>query len=164
MDLEKIVAQAKKGEREAQSALYQQYFQKIYSLALGITENPEDTMDICQETFLSAFQQLSSLRESAAFPHWLCQIAANQCRRLVKNKGRFLSPEQKEDEPDFFSSLPDDDPKTLPSPGWTPWDKIPIYRKWTPPGGTPRTLPTFLLCRIFPISATCTAPLGTMWI
>ena len=38
MDLEKIVAQAKKGEREAQSALYQQYFQKIYSLALGITD------------------------------------------------------------------------------------------------------------------------------
>ena len=114
MDLEKIVAQAKKGEREAQSALYQQYFQKIHSLALGITKNPEDAMDICQETFLSAFQQLSSLRESAAFPHWLCQIAANQCRRLVKNKGRFLSPEQKEDEPDFFSSLPDDDPETLP--------------------------------------------------
>ena len=114
MDLEKIVAQAKAGEREAQSTLYQQYFQKIYSLALGITKNPEDAMDICQETFLSAFQHLSSLRESAAFPHWLCQIAANQCRRLVKNKGRFLSPEQKEDEPDFFSSLPDDDPETLP--------------------------------------------------
>ena len=114
MDLEKIVAQAKAGELEAQSALYQQYFQKIYSLALGITKNPEDAMDICQETFLSAFQHLSSLRESAAFPHWLCQIAANQCRRLVKNKGRFLSPEQKEDEPDFFSSLPDDDPEALP--------------------------------------------------
>ena len=29
MDLEKIVAQAKVGEREAQSTLYQQYFQKI---------------------------------------------------------------------------------------------------------------------------------------
>ena len=114
MNLEKIVAQAKKGERGAQSALYQQYFQKIHSPALGITKNPEDAMDICQETFLSAFQRLSSLRESAAFPHWLCQIAANQCRRLVKNKGRFLSPEQKEDEPDFFSSLPDDDPETLP--------------------------------------------------
>ncbi len=66
-----------------------------------------------RKPFLSAFQHLSSLRESAAFPHWLCQIAANQCRRLVKSKGRFLSPKQKEDEPDFFSSL-SDDPETLP--------------------------------------------------
>lgn len=120
MDPEKIVAQAKKGEREAQSALYQQYFQKIYSLALGITKNPEDAMDICQETFLSAFQQLSSLRESAAFPHWLCQIAANQCRRLVKNKGRFLSPEQKEDEPDFFLPCPTTTRKPCPNKCWTP--------------------------------------------
>ncbi len=119
MDLEKTVAQAKAGQREAQSALYQQYFQKIYSLALGITKNPEDAMDICQETFLSAFQHLSSLRESAAFPHWLCQIAANQCRRLVKNKGRFLSPSKRKTSPISFLPCPMMTRKPCPSKCWT---------------------------------------------
>lgn len=68
MDLEKTVAQAKEGEREAQSVLYQQYFQKIYSLALGITKNPEDAMDICQETFYRPFSICPPCGKVQLFP------------------------------------------------------------------------------------------------
>lgn len=51
--------------------------------------NREDAEDILQETFLSAFKNLSRFREKSKFSTWLFRIATNFClmlRRKVKKE------------------------------------------------------------------------------
>lgn len=115
MDLTEVVRRAQSGDQEAMGKLYQLTSQRVYALALRLTGNPELAMDAVQDSYLSAMQNLDKLREPKAIFQWLFQIVANRCRKLQKKEGRYLSPQQdEEDDRDFFDMIPDPDEKLLP--------------------------------------------------
>lgn len=115
MDLMEIVQRAQTGDQEAMGELYQQTNQRVYALALRLTGNPELAMDAVQDSYVAAMQNLDKLREPKAIFQWLFQIVANRCRKLQKKEGRYLSPQQdEEDGRDFFDTIPDPDEKLLP--------------------------------------------------
>lgn len=80
MEQIELVRRAQKGDAEAQSALYEGMYKRVYYLALRLTSSPEDAEDAAQEAFISAFKALGRLRDPNAFEGWLFQIAANKCR------------------------------------------------------------------------------------
>ena len=88
MDLTELVRRAQSGDQEAMGELYRQTSGQIYALALRLTSSPELAMDAVQDTYLSAMQNLDKLREPKAALHWLAQIAANRCRKLLRKEGR----------------------------------------------------------------------------
>ncbi len=51
----------------------------VYSCALGFLGDEMQADDAVQETFLTAWRQIASLREPAAFPGWLRRIVLWQC-------------------------------------------------------------------------------------
>jgi RNA polymerase sigma-70 factor (ECF subfamily) len=53
---------------------------KVYNLAWRLLGNREDAQDIVQETFLSVFKSLRSLRTPENFPAWLYRITLNHCQ------------------------------------------------------------------------------------
>ena len=97
MELTEAVRLAQEGDRQAAEELYRQTCQRVYALALRLTNNPDRAMDAVQETYLSALQHLDNLRSPEAFPSWILQIAANCCHRIHRQEGHYVSVSGKED-------------------------------------------------------------------
>lgn len=109
MELINLVRRAKTGEAEAQGALYEASYKRVYYLALRLMKNPEDAEDATQETFITAFAALANLQNDNAFEGWLFQIAANKCRnKLTRTKQTDELPE------DFAEHTPDPSESFLP--------------------------------------------------
>ena len=108
------VLQAQQGNTDAQGELYRLYWEKLYRLALGMTKNRENALDAVQDSFVSAFQHLDTLRDPAAFSSWIYQITANRCRKQLRQQSRFADPAEDEEKSDFFQRIPDMDESVLP--------------------------------------------------
>lgn len=83
------------GDREAFADIVRQWEGRVYNLALRYLGNREDAQDVAQETFLSAFRSMQSLRDPGSFRTWLYRVALNHCRA----RSRASRPELSLDEP-----------------------------------------------------------------
>ena len=87
-----LVQRAREGDREAFRELVERYQRKIAALALGMLRNREDALDVVQETFTKAYQNLDRFKGDASFYTWLYRIAVNLCidhqRREAKHAAR----------------------------------------------------------------------------
>lgn len=68
-------------------ALYQG---RVYATALRLTANEADARDISQEAFLRAFRALKRFQLGRRFGPWVCTIAANAARDLLRDPVRRL--------------------------------------------------------------------------
>jgi RNA polymerase sigma-70 factor, ECF subfamily len=80
-----------KGDDDAFRIIVRQWEAKIYNLALRFLGNREDAQDTVQETFLSVFRAIKTLRDPQSFPSWLYQIAVNHCRSRWRARSSDLS-------------------------------------------------------------------------
>jgi RNA polymerase sigma-70 factor (ECF subfamily) len=74
-----LVQRARTGDRDAYRELVERYQRKIAALALGMLRSREDALDVVQETFAKAYQNLDRFKGDAAFYTWLYRIAFNLC-------------------------------------------------------------------------------------
>lgn len=82
------------GDREAFSDIVRQWEGRVYNLALRFLGNREDAQDVAQETFLSAFRSLKSLRDPGSFRTWLYRVALNHCRARLRAARPALSSDE----------------------------------------------------------------------
>ena len=71
------VSRARRGDSEAFAAIYNRYASRIFGLSLRMTGSRDSACEVTQETFLRAWQKLSSLEEQAAIGKWLERISIN---------------------------------------------------------------------------------------
>ena len=45
--------------------IYEEYFDRVYYKVLSVVKNNDDAEDICQETFISVYKNLSKFREES---------------------------------------------------------------------------------------------------
>jgi len=75
------------GNRAAYSQLMDEYFEKVYSRMLKMTNQPGDAEDLTMEAFNKAFSKLDQYTPDFAFSTWLYRIAKNNCiDHLRRNK------------------------------------------------------------------------------
>lgn len=87
-----LIAAARKGVEAAFETLVNRYEQRIHRLAWNITQNNEDAEDVCQDSFLKAFQHLVNFRGNSRFYTWLVRITVNQAlMKLRKRRRREIS-------------------------------------------------------------------------
>lgn len=85
-----LVARARKGDLSAYDSLVQRYQERIYATVYHMTSNHEDANDLAQETFIKAFQALSSFKGGSSFYTWIYRIAVNKTINFLKQrKNRF---------------------------------------------------------------------------
>ena len=85
----KIVDRVLKGDTEAFNLLVVQWEKPIYNFILRLIGDREEAMDLCQESFMKAYRELSSLKDRDRFSAWLYRIAHNTCySRLRKDIGK----------------------------------------------------------------------------
>ena len=81
-----LVAQARQNDARAFSELVCRYENKIFRLALHITQNREDAEDVLQETFLKAYEHLDQFQGNSKFYTWIVRIAVNQALMKLRRR------------------------------------------------------------------------------
>ena len=98
MDEEKLIEEAKAGDKKALTELVKKYEQTIYNFAFKICRDPARAENIMQETFLSMIKSLHQFDGKSKLSTWLYRIVTNHCLMEVrKKKNRFVSLENEED-------------------------------------------------------------------
>ena len=72
-----LVQKVLAGEGEAFDLLVRRWEKKLFNLALRLTGNHDEALDIAQESFTRAFEQIRQLKDPDKFPQWLFRIARN---------------------------------------------------------------------------------------
>jgi RNA polymerase sigma-70 factor (ECF subfamily) len=83
-----LVERARSGDRAAFDAIVRSRIDAVYRTSLAILGDADDAADATQETFVSAWGGLSSLRDPERFDAWLSRINVNACRMTLRRRGR----------------------------------------------------------------------------
>jgi RNA polymerase sigma-70 factor, ECF subfamily len=81
-----LVSQARDGDREAMSRLYELYKKKVYSICARMTGDLAEAEDLTHEVFMQAFRKLSSFRGDSLFSTWLYRVAVNTVLMAFRKK------------------------------------------------------------------------------
>ena len=66
--------------------IYEEYFDRVYYKVLSVVKNDDDAEDICQETFISVYTNLSKWREESNIYTWIYRIAINKTYDFFKKR------------------------------------------------------------------------------
>jgi RNA polymerase sigma-70 factor (ECF subfamily) len=82
-----LVRRAQDGQESAFDQIVLRYQERIVGLASRLVRDPDEAMDIAQETFIRAYRQMPRFRGDSALYTWLHRIAANlSINRLRRQK------------------------------------------------------------------------------
>ena len=73
--------------------IYNTYWQKIFRLCMGFTNDHDLAQDMAQETFIIVWKQLPKFRNESNIGTWIYRIATNNCLRQIEKQKRFPSAE-----------------------------------------------------------------------
>lgn len=109
-----LIRETAAGNAEAFAPLVRHYKDHLYNYVYQMTRDIPETEDIVQDSFIRAYQHISSFNLSLSFAAWLFTIAVNVTRNRMKRKKllRFLSLDfvRSHDEDDTAPEIPDGAP------------------------------------------------------
>jgi RNA polymerase sigma-70 factor (ECF subfamily) len=72
-----LVRESRRGDKEAFRELVERHQRKIVSVAMGMVQNRDDALELTQETFVKAYENLEKFKGESSFYTWLYRIAVN---------------------------------------------------------------------------------------
>ena len=81
-----LIRQASRGSVESYNLLVSRWEKRVYNYLLRITGNREDALDLAQDVFLKAYQNLRKLDDPGRFKPWLYRIAHNEAYSLFRKR------------------------------------------------------------------------------
>jgi RNA polymerase sigma-70 factor (ECF subfamily) len=88
-DEAELIAKSREGDRDSFSVLVERYQRRVVGVALAVVHNQEDALELAQETFVRAFQNLKSFESRSSFSTWLYRIAANLSIDFWRRESRY---------------------------------------------------------------------------
>jgi RNA polymerase sigma-70 factor (ECF subfamily) len=76
-DDHRLIAECLEGDTTAFGVLVRRYQERLYNTVYRLVGNAEDSYDVVQEAFLSAYQSLDGFKGDSLFFTWLYRIAVN---------------------------------------------------------------------------------------
>jgi len=107
-----LVKKAQIGDVPSFEELYGLYYNKVFGFARLLLRNESDAEDVLQETFVTAYNKLNTLKEPATFSVWIQIIAKNLCYMQLRRKNLAILLDAEQDI-ENFENVADDD--ALPS-------------------------------------------------
>lgn len=83
-----LVAASQAGDQDAFAQLVQRHQRRVFNLVFRMLQQYEEANEITQETFLAAWQGLSTFRGDSRFSTWLYRIAYNCCLKQLEQRKR----------------------------------------------------------------------------
>ena len=81
-----LIRQAARGSVEAYNLLISRWEKRVYNYLLRLTANREDALDLTQDVFLKAYQNLRKLDDPGRFAPWLYRIAHNEAYSMFRKR------------------------------------------------------------------------------
>lgn len=85
---QELVERVQQGDKRAFDLLVQKYQHKIVKLISRYVRDPDESLDVAQETFIKAYRALANFRGESAFYTWLYRIAINTAKNHLVALGR----------------------------------------------------------------------------
>ena len=85
-ELERLVHKAKGKDTDAFTALMNACVQHMYKTAKAILMNDEDVADAMQETIMTCWEKMGTLKEDRYFKAWVTKILINECYDLIRGR------------------------------------------------------------------------------
>ena len=83
-----LVKLARNGDRMAFQKLVERYQRRLFGLCYGMVRNPDDAMDLVQETFVKVFKSLERFEGQSSFYTWAYRIATNVSIDFLRKQKR----------------------------------------------------------------------------
>lgn len=80
----RLVAQARRGDRQAFEALVRRHMGAAYPVALSRVSDPQDAEDVVQDAFVTALEKLDSCEQPEHFRAWFLTIVRNRAHNVRK--------------------------------------------------------------------------------
>jgi len=90
-NIESLLALCQEGNRLAQLEVYNRYQHAMFNTSLRIVKDAATAEDVMQESFITAFEKLSSFKGEASFGSWLKRIVVNNSISQYRKSQRFTS-------------------------------------------------------------------------
>ena len=84
--IKELVLSAKNGNKKAFDKLYKLTSNNVWFTCVSLLKDEENAKDIMQETYITAFLKLDTLKDEEKFCGWLTAIATNKCKNKLKGK------------------------------------------------------------------------------
>ena len=81
-----LIRKAKKGDKDDFCRLMDEQVQSMYKVASAYLKNDEDVADAIQDTILSCYENLKSLKQNRYFKTWMIRILINKCKDMIQKK------------------------------------------------------------------------------
>ena len=82
--IEILVCRAKERDPNAFTSLMDGQIQGMYKIARSILQNDEDAADAIQETILTCWEKLETLKVNHYFKTWMTRILINHCYTILR--------------------------------------------------------------------------------
>jgi RNA polymerase sigma-70 factor, ECF subfamily len=81
-----LIGKARRGDVEAFNLLVSRWEKRVFNYLLRLVSNREDALDLSQDVFLKAYQNLPKLDDMDRFSAWLFRIAHNEAFSLLRKR------------------------------------------------------------------------------
>ena len=109
-----LVRRTQDGSQEAFDELYQLTRDRAYFVALSVTRNEQDALDIVQDAYLKAWQSIGDLQKPELFTAWLRQITGNTAKTYIKKRKPLMFVSGDDDGAGILNFLPEEDGAYIP--------------------------------------------------
>src|ERR1043165_1756512 len=79
-----LIARFQNGDASAYSELFEANHRRVLNLGLRMLRNEESALDVAQEVFMRAYEELPNWRGEARFSTWLYRTALNVCFERIR--------------------------------------------------------------------------------
>lgn len=100
-----LILKARRGNVDAYNLLVSRWDKRIYNYLLRLVGNREDAMDLSQDTFMKAYQNLAKLDDPSRFAPWLFRIAHNEAYSLLRKPKHDSEPQEPQPPAPGFGQL-----------------------------------------------------------
>lgn len=83
-----LVERVQRGDKRAFDLLVRKYQHRVIAVINRYVRDPDEAMDVAQETFVKAYRALDRFRGESAFYTWIFRIAVNTAKNHIVSRGR----------------------------------------------------------------------------
>ena len=79
-----LVKKSQRHDKDAFTELMQLYMKDMYRTAIAILMNEEDAADALQDTILTCWEKIYTLKKAEYFKTWMTRILINHCYDIIR--------------------------------------------------------------------------------